>query len=222
MGKKRIRHHGDNEVRVMGLYHSQKNLEFACLTHYAPLTEKPCWKLIHGGTQVPGVECKMRHMDFRTMGHVNDWLLDRDFYLLNKNIVLCPTLEYLELTNDVEFWDTISRVYGPDTASVVVYDTSAKPYRISALEKLGYWKQDVHWIWYGRNTDPAIEAWLNAQIIEEVAELSMYVAMNDFQEVYENRHVNVSRMAYENHLDEDEGEWHKLLFQFKDGEVIEI
>ena len=64
MRKKRVRHHGDDEVRVMGLYHSQSRLEFACLTHYAPMTEKPVWKLIHGGTQVPGVECKMRHMNF--------------------------------------------------------------------------------------------------------------------------------------------------------------
>lgn len=221
MGRKKKVRYGHNEVRVMGLYHSQSRLEFACLTHYAPMTEAPCWKLIHGGTLVPEVEVKMRHITFDSIQDANEWLVDRDFHILNKNIVLCPNEKYEECTNDTFFWDTISRVYGPDTASIVVYDMKKKPYRISALEKLGYWKQDVHWIWYGRDTDPAIEAWLLAQIIDEVAELSMYVAIHDYQEVHENRHVQVSRMAYETYTDEEHGE-RELLFQFKDGEVIEI
>jgi hypothetical protein len=219
--KKRIRK-GYEESRVMGLYHSMKNMAFACLVHLAPMTEAPTWRLIHGGTKVPGVEANMLWMTFSSIQDVRAWLSENDFYPLNRNIILCPSEKYSECMSDVTFWDAISRVYGPDSASIVVYDTKKNPYRISALEKLGYHRQDVHWIWYGRDTDPAIEAWLNQQIVEEVAELGMYVAMNDFQEVYENRQIEVSRMAYEVEIDEDTGEEYKLLFQYKDGEVIEI
>ncbi len=219
--KKRLRK-GYEESRVMGLYFSMSRMEFACLSHYAPMTEAPCWKLVHGGTKVPAVECKMDAINFKSISEVRSWLSTNDFYALNRNIILCPSEKYSECMRDVTFWDAISRVYGPDSASIVVYETKKNPYRISALEELGFERQDVHWIWYGRDTDPALEAWLNHQVVKECAELGMYVALNDFQEIADNRQVEISRMAYEIEVNEETGREYKLLFQFKDGEVIEI
>jgi hypothetical protein len=201
-------------MTTKGIYHSNSRRQFAHLLIDSDIESSSIgqWFLIVGGDKT----CEVDKQNFDTANEAKMYLDGKGFYPLNRNIILCPTKNWEDCARDEFFWERMSAVYGPDTCSVVNYD-SDEGYSVAGLHQLGIWRVDFSWIWYGSESDPGLETWLQEQIYEEIATLAFKAEKYAYDDVYQDRHINVSRMMYRT-----EKSGNKLLFQYENGMVIEF